>query len=271
MRRFEKTLGGLLLLLALIYSAQRIGLLDVGRLSRGFGNLGELLYEVLPPNPDVLPETLLAMVETIQMALVGTFVGFILSVPLSTLGLRTISPSVVTAPIRIILSIIRTIPALFWAIIYVIAVGLGPLAGTLAIATYTVGYLSKLYYEAFESVDAEILDTLRCAGASKISLIRFAIIPESMNALISQLLFIFEYNIRSSAVLGFVGAGGVGFLMVNFIERLQYQSLSTVIISTLLIVLAIDFISSLIRKRYLPQLKRSYSVRGRRISSVTEN
>ncbi|GBC68728.1 Phosphate-import permease protein PhnE [archaeon HR01] len=262
MRRIEKSLGGLLLLVALTYSAQRIGLLDLSRLSRGFGNLGELVYEVLPPNPAVLPETLMALLETIQMALVGTFIGFTLSLPLSTLGLRTIFPSIVTVPIRIVLSIIRTIPALFWAIIYVIAVGLGPLAGTLAIATYTVGYLSKLYYEAFESVDTEILDTLRCAGASKFSLIRFAIIPESMNALVSQLLFIFEYNIRSSAVLGFVGAGGVGFLMVNFIERLQYQSLSTTIVSTLLIVLFIDLASSQIRRRYLPQLQRPHMVRA---------
>ncbi len=257
MRNLEKYASTLLLAIALLYSAYQVGLFNLPRLIRGVYNLGDLLVEVLPPNPEIIPEALAALAETIQMALVGTFIGFLLSIPFSTLGLRTVFSTAVTTPVRVLLGAIRTIPALFWAVIFVIAVGLGPLAGALALSVYTLGYLSKLYYEAFEAVDVDILDTLRCTGASRISLIRFAIIPESMNTIISQLLFMFEYNIRSSAVLGFVGAGGVGFLMVSYIERLQYQSLTTVIILTLLIVVAIDAVSSLVRRLYLPQVRRA--------------
>jgi phosphonate transport system permease protein len=256
MPKLERYAGSFLLAIALIYSAYQVGVFDLPRLARGVYNLGDLLTDVLPPNPSIVPEALMALVETVQMALVGTFIGFLVSIPFSTLGLRTVFPPTVTTPVRVILGAIRTIPALFWAVIFVIAVGLGPLAGTLALSVYTLGYLSKLYYEAFEAVDMEILDTLRCTGASRLSLIRFAIIPESMNTIISQLLFMFEYNIRSSAVLGFVGAGGVGFLMISYIERLQYRSLTTVVIMTLLIVVAIDAISSLVRRFSLPQLRR---------------
>lgn len=253
----SRFVGVSLLILTLTYSAYQVGLLDILRLMRGAYNIGQLLTEVVPPNPEVLPEALTALVETIQMAMLGTFVGFVFSLPFSTLALRTIFPPAVTTPIRIILGVVRTIPALFWAVIYVIAVGLGPLAGTLALSTYTLGYLSKIYYEAFEAVDNEVLDALRCAGASRPSLIRFAIVPESMNTLVSQLFFMLEYNVRSSAVLGFVGAGGVGFLMISYVERLQYQSLTTVVVLTLGVVVFIDLVSSAVRRRFIPQLKRT--------------
>ncbi|MEM3096986.1 MAG: phosphonate ABC transporter, permease protein PhnE [Nitrososphaerota archaeon] len=255
MDRLGRYIGGSLIILALIYSAHQVGLTDLPRLLRGAYNIGQLVSEVFPPNLEVLPETLSALTETVQMAFLGTFLGFIFSLPLCTLGLRTMFPPSITTPVRIIMGAVRTIPALFWAVIYVIAVGLGPLAGTLAISTYTLGYLSKIYYEAFEAVDNEVLDALRCAGASRPSLIRFAVIPESMNTVVSQLLFMLEYNVRSSTILGFVGAGGVGFLMISYIERLQYQRLTTVIALTLLVVITIDLVSSTVRRRFLPPLR----------------
>ncbi len=185
------------------------------------------------------------------MAFVGTVLGFFFSIPAATLALRTIFPPKLTLAVRALLGLIRTIPVLFWAVIFVIVVGLGPLAGTLALSVYSLGYLSKLYYEAFEAVDNEVLDALRVTGASKLALVRYAVIPESMNTVISQLLFMLEYNIRSSAVLGFVGAGGVGFLMVSYIETLQYNSLTTVIVLTLALVILIDLLSGYFRRRFI--------------------
>lgn len=215
-------------------------------------NLGSLVAEMLPPDLGVASEVAAALAETVQIAFVGTVIGFLLSMPFSALALRNIFPSSLTTTVRSLLGIVRTIPALFWAVLFVIAVGLGPFAGTLAVAVYSFGYLSKLYYEAFEAVDAEVLDALRVTGASRILLVRHAVLPESMNTIVSQLLFMFEYNIRSSAVLGFVGAGGVGFLMVSYIESLRYSSLTTVLVFTLATVIAIDIVSGYVRRRFLP-------------------
>ncbi len=237
--------------LAFLVAAHQIGYTDLQRLSKGALNLTALLYELFPPNLEDVPVIAVALLETVQMAFVGTVIGFFLSIPAATLALRTIFAPNLTLVVRALLGLIRTIPALFWAVIFVIAVGLGPLAGTLAISVYSLGYLSKLYYEAFEAVDNDVLDALRVTGASRLALVRYAIIPESMNTVISQLLFMFEYNIRSSAVLGFVGAGGVGFLMVSYIETLQYSSLTTVIILTLALVILIDLLSGLLRRRFI--------------------
>ncbi|MEM1937505.1 MAG: phosphonate ABC transporter, permease protein PhnE [Candidatus Caldarchaeum sp.] len=242
----------MLVIAAFVYSASNLGFADLGRLGRGVSNLGSLVAEMLPPDLGVASEVAAALAETIQIAFVGTVIGFLLSMPFSALALRNIFPSPLTTTVRSLLGIVRTIPALFWAVLFVIAVGLGPFAGTLAVAVYSFGYLSKLYYEAFEAVDAEVLDALRVTGASRILLVRHAVLPESMNTIVSQLLFMFEYNIRSSAVLGFVGAGGVGFLMVSYIESLRYSSLTTVLVFTLATVIAIDIVSGYVRRRFLP-------------------
>jgi phosphonate transport system permease protein len=232
-----------------------VGFTDLPRLSKGVTNLLQLSSELFPPNLRDVPEILNALFETIQIAFVGTIIGFILSIPAAALALRTAFPSYITAPTRALLALVRTIPALFWAVIFVIAVGLGPLAGTLAVSVYSLGYLSKLYYEAFEAVDQDTIDVLRCAGASRLALVRYAVIPESLNAIFSQLFFMFEYNVRASTVLGFVGAGGVGFLMINYIETLRYSSLTTIIILTLTVVVAVDYVSGQLRKMVLPEVR----------------
>jgi phosphonate transport system permease protein len=232
-----------------------VGFTDLQRLSKGLTNLLQLSSELFPPNLRDVPAILNALFETIQIAFVGTIIGFILSIPAAALALRTAFPSYITAPTRALLALVRTIPALFWAVIFVIAVGLGPLAGTLAVSVYSLGYLSKLYYEAFEAVDQDTIDALRCAGASSLALVRYAVIPESLNAIFSQLFFMFEYNVRASTVLGFVGAGGVGFLMINYIETLRYSSLTTIIILTLTVVVAVDYVSGRLRKMVLPEVR----------------
>lgn len=221
-------------------------------MGRGAANLGSIVTEMFPPDLTALSNALTALIETIQIAFVGTIIGFIFSLPFSALAVRNIFPRKVTTIVRTFLGFVRTIPVLFWAVVFVIAVGLGPLAGTLAVSVYSFGYLSKLFYEAFEGVDAEVLDALKVTGASRLVLVRQAVLPESMNTIVSQLLFMFEYNIRSSAVLGFVGAGGVGFLMISYIESLQYSALTTVLLLTLVAVISIDVASGYVRKRFLP-------------------
>jgi phosphonate transport system permease protein len=217
----------------------------------GSRNLIVFAHDLFPPDFKVTGTLALAIFETIQMALIGTIIGFIGALPLGLLGARNIAGGIISAVTRLFMGVIRTIPALLWAIIFVVAFGLGPLAGTLGLAIYSVGYLSKLYYEAFEATDKEIIEAVRATGISRLKEIRFVVLPESMNNILSQLFFMFEYNVRSSAILGFVGAGGIGFYLMGYIQLFQYQRLTTAILLTLVVVLTIDFITARIRARYL--------------------
>lgn len=247
----ESTLRASIFLAIIIYLAYSIGFFDVDRLARGSSNLIIFAADLFPPDFGVTGTLLYSIFETIQMALLGTVLGFTAALPLGLVGARNISGRSISAFVRLLLGAIRTIPALLWAIIFVVAFGLGPLSGTLGLAVYSIGYLSKLYYEAFEAVDREIIEAVRAIGISRLKEIRFVMLPESMNNILSQLFFMFEYNVRSSAILGFVGAGGIGFYMIGYIQLFQYQRLTTAILLTLAVVLIIDFVSSRIRDRFL--------------------
>lgn len=235
----------------ILYLAYSVGFFDIDKLASGSKNLIIFAADLFPPDFGVTGTLFYSILETIQMALLGTVIGFIMALPLGLMGARNISGRSVSAVIRFFLGAIRTIPALLWAIIFVVAFGLGPLPGTLGLAIYSVGYMSKLYYEAFEAVDREVIEAVRATGISRLKEIRFVILPESMNHILSQLFFMFEYNVRSSAILGFVGAGGIGFYMISYIQLFQYQRLTTAILLTLAVVLVIDFVSARIRDRYL--------------------
>jgi len=229
----------------------QLGFFDVQRLGKGLLNLGRFAGEMVPPDMGVLPVAGKALLETVQMSFAGTVLGFLISLPLSILGTRRLFPEPVPALARLIAAAVRTIPVLLWAIIFVILVGLGPLAGTLGITVYTVGYLAKIYAELFEGTDPEVLEAVRGVGASRIHLVRFVVLPEGANALVAQLLFMLEYNIRASSVLGFVGAGGIGFVMQVYLETLDYQRLATLLLLILVVVLVMDGISGWLRKHFL--------------------
>ena len=240
-----------MVLIVLLSSMQNLGFFSQTSLTKSATNLAIFAGDLFPPNFAVIQDVWPALVETVQIAFVGTIFGFLLALPLGILGSRNLYGRFVTSTVRLFLSVVRAIPALLWALIFVVAVGLGPVAGTLGLAVYTLGYLGKLYYEAVEAVDPEVLEAVQATGCSKLQLVRFAVLPEAANHILSQLFFMFEYNVRSSSILGFVGAGGVGFYMLNYIQTLRYQSLMSVIILTLAVVLAIDFASGRIRSRFL--------------------
>lgn len=229
----------------------QLGLFDAQRLFKGAGNLVLFFQGTLPPDYDVMPVALMALLETIEMAVAGSLLGFFFALPLGMLGARSLSPQPVVIVVRFILGGIRTVPSLLWAVMFVVVVGLGPLAGMLALAVYTLGYLAKLYAEFFEGVDPEVMEAVRGVGARTWHLARFVIWPESANSVLSQLLFMLEYNIRASAILGFVGAGGIGFYLNVYINTLAYARVSTILLLILGLVLLMDVISTRVRKRFL--------------------
>ena len=241
----------LALAVALAASLANVGLLDTERLRRGALNVGIFARSLVPPDWSVLPTVSRAILETVQIAFAGTALGFMLALPLALLASRTLFGPAVTGPARLVLAIVRTVPSLLSAIVFLVAVGLGPGAGTLGIALYSVGYLGKLLYETFEGVDPEVIEAVRGVGLNRLQLARYAVLPEAANAVVAQLLFMFEYNVRASSILGFVGAGGIGYYLLGYIQTLQYQRLTTALLVTLAVVILIDRASALLRRSFL--------------------
>jgi phosphonate transport system permease protein len=241
---------GAVLLCVMLAAMAPLGLFDAPRLLRGASNLALFAAGVFPPDLGILPLALGALVETIEMAVAGTLLGFFIAVPLGFLGSRVLAPPALRYPTKVLVGAIRAVPSLLWAVVFVIVVGLGPLSGALALAVYTVGTLAKLYAEFYEAVDPEILEAVRGVGARPLHIARFVILPESANNVLSQLIYTLEYNIRASSILGLVGAGGIGFYLNVYISTLEYRRVATVILVILVLVLVMDLVSSRLRRQY---------------------
>jgi phosphonate transport system permease protein len=236
---------------ALALSAVNVGLLDAARLARGAVNIGLFIGALFPPEPSVLPTVARGMLETVQIALIGTVLGFGLALPMSLAANQTLFGKLTSTAAKLSLAVVRTVPSLFWGIVFVVAVGLGPAAGCLGVALYSLGYMGKMFYETFEGVDPEVLEAVRSVGCSRLQLARYALLPEAANNVLAQLLFMFEYNIRASSIMGFVGAGGIGFYLLGYIQMLQYEQLMTALVVTLVVVILIDRLSAGIRAAFL--------------------
>ena len=217
----------------------------------GLPNLLIILEEIVAVEPKYIPTALWAMFETIQMAFIGTVVGIAIALPLSMLAARNLNSKFVYAPIRALLAAIRTFPSILWALLFVIMVGTGTFAGVLAIIMYTIGFIAKLQYEAIETIDSDPMDAVGSIGVSKVQLISYVVIPESASHLLSQMLYMFDYNIRQTSILGLVGAGGIGFFIINYIKFFEYGKAAIFMLVVLITVLVIDWVSVKIRDKYI--------------------
>jgi phosphonate transport system permease protein len=220
-------------------------------------NLSRLLGRMFPPDFSIAPSIGSALVETIQIALLATFWGVLISVPLGFLSTHKMVPSGVVIFSRFILTVIRTIPALVWALIAVSLQGPTPQAGILALAFYSVGYLAKFYADIFESIDLRLTRALKKLGANKIQIFSFGIWPQCRGLVWTQALWMFEYNLRSASIVGFVGAGGLGTLLYTYQEYYQWDRFSAVLCVLLVFVVALEILSSLLRRRMNQTLQQS--------------
>ncbi|MCB0321961.1 MAG: phosphonate ABC transporter, permease protein PhnE [Bdellovibrionales bacterium] len=216
--------------------------------------VGAFLKELVPyswQQITAIPWTTLgaALVETIQMALLGTTAGVVVSWPLAALAAKNVGPRWLRRPIRFLLNVIRTVPSLIWALLFVAAVGLGSFAGVLALAAYSVGYLSKFFYEAYEGVDPGPTEALREIGASGLQRFLHAVAPASGPAVLSSCIFMLEYNVRAASVLGIVDAGGIGFYMKQYADYRAFPALLACLLLLLLVVVVFDAVSCRIRER----------------------
>ena len=249
-----------LLILALVVMDRSVD--DWGKLSNGFGNLVDFFHESLwPPDWGVLeprgwPECTapsavdftcssawIGMIETLQIAFVSTILAMTISLPMALLAARNVGTFPTSVVIRFILAAFRSLPSLIWAIFFVILIGLGTISGIFAMTIYSIGYLGKLQYEVIEGMNSLPMEAADAAGLSRFEKAIHVVIPESANDLISQAIFMFEYNVRAGSIIGVVGAGGIGYYIERSLLFLAYDEVLAYLIIIFAVVIVIDFIS----------------------------
>lgn len=216
----------------------------------GAHGMADFLSRAFPPDFSRLNEAAWPALETVDIALFGTVAGVILSMPLAVLAARNTTPaSALYAASRGIIGLCRSVPDLVWALLFVTAVGLGPFPGALAISVHSVGMLGRLFSEVIEDMDMGPVEALTMTGASRMAVFSHAVVPTVLPSLCGIALYRLDENIRSSLVLGFVGAGGIGFQLLTAMNLFQYRTVSMLLIVTFLIVLGAERLSALLRAR----------------------
>lgn len=223
--------------------------LDGGGRALDYGaNFSRFIDRLWPPNFSVLPDALAALVETIQIAILATSFCFIAAIPLAMAGAGNLSPRLVVSTTRLLLNAIRTIPSLIWAVLAVAVVGANSLAGVIALAFYSLGYLGKFFADAFESSSLEVMRGLRDSGASRIQAFQHGLWPMVKPLILSQTLWMLEYNIRSASIIGYVGAVGIGLQLHTYVEYGAWDSFAAVLVLLFVVVLLLDQLGSHLRR-----------------------
>jgi phosphonate transport system permease protein len=211
-------------------------------------NMAQYAADFFPPNFADWRLYVSEMIITLQIALWGTALAVVTAVPLALLASSNIVPWWVYQPVRRVLDAFRAINEMVFAMLFVVAVGLGPFAGVLALWIHTSGTLAKLFSEAVEAIDPQPVEGIRSTGASALNEIVYGVIPQVMPLWISYTLYRFEANVRSASVVGMVGAGGIGVVLWEIIRGFQYAETGAVMIIIVVTVSVIDLVSARIRQ-----------------------
>ena len=241
--------GGALALLW--FTAAQIGL-NPAALVRGVPFMLDFFGRMFPPDLAHLALLHDATVETVQIAVWGTVIAILLSIPLALLGARNTTPHIaVFHLIRLLLNALRSINELVFALIFVAAVGLGPFAGVLAIALHATGMLAKFCAEEVEGVDRGPVEAMQATGAGRLQVILFGVVPQVVPAFVSYAIYRFDVSIRAATILGLVGAGGLGFSLIKTMKLFQYHQTATCILVIFVLVFISDWLCARIRSRIL--------------------
>ncbi|MGH3090676.1 MAG: phosphonate ABC transporter, permease protein PhnE [Rubrobacteraceae bacterium] len=247
-RRLGSALVAVVVVGLFVLSARQTGV-EPGTLATELPTLFSFTLELFPPAWGFWSESIGPMLETIQIAIISTTVGAVLSIPFGFMAARNVMTSVAGyGAVRTVLSIFRTLPEIIVAAVFVAAVGLGPLAGVMALILFTFGFVAKLLSESIEAIDPGPPEAIRASGANSAQVAVFGILPQVLPQFLSYSLYSFEVNVRVAVVLGIVGAGGIGQLMLQTFQFLQYDRLSTIIIVIFVAVVLIDYLSNRLRR-----------------------
>jgi phosphonate transport system permease protein len=222
------------------------------QLGRGIPAIARILDQMLPPDLTHIDRILWSLFGTFQMAVAGVVLGLILSLPLAILAADGLSPHPwVRAPARALIAFFRTVPDLVWALIFVIAVGLGPPAGVLTIMIDTIGFAARFFAEAMEETDKGSREALSAIGATRTGVIFSSVVPNAMPSFIATSLFCVEKATRASVVLGLVGAGGIGVELKVAFDLFDYPTAATIILVIFLLVVAVEQAGAWARRRVM--------------------
>jgi phosphonate transport system permease protein len=233
------------------FTAAQIGL-NPAALVRGVPFMLDFFGRMFPPDLSHLALLTDATVETVQIAVWGTLIAILLSIPLALLGAQNTTPHVLVFHlVRLLLNALRSINELVFALIFVAAVGLGPFAGVLAIALHATGMLAKFCAEEVEGVDRGPVEAMQATGAGRLQVILFGIVPQVVPAFVSYAVYRFDVSIRAATILGLVGAGGLGFSLVKTMKLFKYHETATCILVIFVLVFVSDWVCARIRARIL--------------------
>ena len=245
--------GGVLGLFALLWLTAPIVEIDFIHLFASIGKMFHFAHEMfVKPDLSYVPRLLTKMLETIEITLLGTAIALVISLPLGVLAARNATPHpLVYRFTRDLLSLMRALPELVWALVFVSAVGLGPLPGVMALAFVTVGFMSKFFAEAIEVVDQKAVEGVRAHGAGWLQVRLFAMLPQALPDFVGTVMYILDHNLRAAAILGLVGAGGIGYELVMSMRLFQYNHLLLIALSIYIVVTALDRSSDRLRSRII--------------------
>ncbi len=229
---------------------------DLVSLIEGLPYMGALLSGIVNPDWSVFPLLVRYARETLEMSILGTLIGAVFALPLSFMGARNLMGGnpvtrVLYFIVRFLMAVIRAVPTLFWGLLFVAAVGIGQFPGVLAITVFSTGLLAKLYSEAIEAIDWGQIEAVTATGANPWQVLIFAIVPQFFPYFVAHTLYSWEVNVHSATILGAVGAGGLGFVALEYINQFSFNKMGTVLIVTLVMTLLIDYTSAYVRARII--------------------
>jgi len=254
--RFEKpsilTMALVIFAIGLIYSSFSISGVSITSLLEGIPRLVRLGEQMFPPDISRLNDLLYLLWQTFMMALCGTVIGIVVSIPLAILSAKNLTPHpLVRQGVKSLVSFFRTVPDLIWALVFVITVGLGPIAGALTIAVDTIGFLGKFFAETMEEQEKGSQDAIKTLGGNKLDIAFASVIPNSMASFINDSLFALEKATRSSVILGLVGAGGIGIELKVAMDMFNYATATSIIIMVFILVVIVEQLSGWLRKKVI--------------------
>lgn len=237
------------LLLVCVAALAQTGFFDASRFIEGGPAMAQVASEMFPPDFSRWQHWLKPLLDTLAMSIAGTALAVMLSLPLALLAAPNAVPNWwISRLVRLILSALRSVPEIILGILFVAAVGFGALPGVLALALHSVGMVGKFYAEAIEHVDPKPLEAAVAAGASRLQVITHAVLPQVLPQLADITIYRWEYHFRASAVLGIVGAGGIGFELMAALRLINYDQVAAILLTILACVVLVDGIGARLRK-----------------------
>lgn len=253
--RYERDMYGAtgrwsLVAAGVLVAAYYVGLLNPSTLADGIPAILVLLGESFPPDFRNIASWVKPLLDTLAMSIAGTAIAVLFSLPLGFLAARNTAPGrAVYLACRTLLNALRAVPELIMGIVFVAAVGFGPLPGVLALGLHSIGMVGKFFAEAVEHADPGPVEAARAAGASPLQVVLRAYLPQVISQFADVSIYRWEYNFRASTVMGMVGAGGIGFELMGSLRIMQYQEVMAILIVILVMVTAVDGLGSMLRRR----------------------